>query len=83
MTPTTTQMLAYPATLPLDALPASVYIARLDDLARLLIRLLHAVPLEHLGYREQKRLRRTVGRLLEGVARPELLIDLSKPGTRP
>ena len=79
---TASAMLAYPPTHPGDTLPASVYIARLDDLARLLIRLLHAVPLENLGYRERKRLHRTVGKLLDGIARPELLMNLEAKGKR-
>jgi hypothetical protein len=65
-------LLAYPSptlpTPPLDSLPASVYIARLDDLARLTVRLLHTVPVEHLSYKERKRLRRTVSKLLAGVS---------------
>lgn len=71
-------VLSYTPTHPPDALPASVYIARLDDLARLTVRLLHSVPVDQLGHKERKRLRRTVGKLLAGVARPELLIEMDK-----
>lgn len=63
-----------PASLPY---PCSSQVARLDDLARVLIRLLNDVPVEQLPYRERKRLHRVTKRILAGVSRPELLIDLS------
>lgn len=69
-------LFTYPPAQHPDVFSASNYLARLDDLARLTLRLLHGVPVERLAYRDRQRLNRTVSKLLAGVSRTEMLIEI-------
>ncbi len=50
---------------------SSHYVAWLDDLARVFVRMLGGVPVDDLSFRDKKRLNRLVGRVIAAVSRPE------------
>ena len=60
-----------------NLMTSASYVARLDDLARVLVRMLGDVPVDHLSFRDGRRLNRLIDRMITAVSRPELLLALS------
>ena len=56
---------------------SSHYVARLDDLARVFVRMLGGITVDDLSFRDRKRLNRLIDRVITAVSRTESLTEVA------